>query len=263
MFKKIEIDQERELEALVRKEPASIEDGLTCLTHQRRANGKYIDVLAADGDGVLVVIELKVGEDDGMLLQALEYYDYVSDNRDRLAKEYEKLAKVVAEEDPRVILVASSFSERLKRAVRHFKPDISLKEYSYLATNSGERGLCCKEVPFESETGYSAPASLDSVFAYVNLPAVKETCDKVHTDIRKIGQEMEAVPAGNGVQVRYKCKNRLVSGLTLRRTFLYVWWRKDDDSWDEVKLTNAKSWLTKKERILRRMAKHYREFGGT
>lgn len=40
MFKKIEIDQERELESLVLKEPESIEDGLTCLTHQRRANGK-------------------------------------------------------------------------------------------------------------------------------------------------------------------------------------------------------------------------------
>lgn len=209
------------------------------------------------------MIELKVGEDDGMLLQALEYDDYVSSNRDRLAKEYEKLAKVVAEEDPRVILVASSFSERLKRAVRHFKPDISLREYSYLATNSGEKGLYCKEVPFESETEYSAPASLDSVFAYVNLPDVKTTCTKVHSDIKKLGQDMEAVPAGNGVQVRYKCKNRLIGGLTLRRTFLNLWWRKDDDNWDGVTLTNAKSWLTQKERILKRMAKRYRDFGGT
>ena len=262
MFTKIEIEKERELEALVLKDPESVEDGLTCLTHQRRANGKYIDVLAADGDGVLVVIELKVGEDDGMLLQVLEYYDYVSSNRDRLAKEYEKLEKVVEEEDLRVILVASSFSERLERAVRHFKPDISLREYSCLATHAGERGLYCKEVPFESETEYSPPVSLDSVFAYVNLPTVKETCVKFHSDIRKLGRDMEAVPGGNGVQVRYKCKNHLIGGLTLRRAFLYVWWRRDEDDWDEVKLTDAKSWLTKKEKILKRMAKHYHEFGG-
>src|ERR1039457_3446057 len=108
-MKQLQIDQERELEALVIKDPDSVEEGLTILTHQRPANGKYIDILAVDKDGVLVDMELKLNEDDDMLLQALEYYDYVLTNRDRIAREYEKKAKIVAQEDPRIILVASGF----------------------------------------------------------------------------------------------------------------------------------------------------------
>jgi RecB family endonuclease NucS len=61
MFKRIEIDQERELEDLVIKDPDPVEAGLKCLTHQRHANGKFIDVLAVEGDGVLVIVELKPG----------------------------------------------------------------------------------------------------------------------------------------------------------------------------------------------------------
>src|SRR6267142_305949 len=130
MFKRLEISEERDLENLVVKDPESIENGLTYLAHQREANRKFIDVLAVDADGVLTVIELKVGEDDEMLLQAIEYYDYVSSNRDRLAKEYEKRVKIVTAEDPRIILVASGFSERLTRAVRYFEPSTMLMEYA-------------------------------------------------------------------------------------------------------------------------------------
>src|SRR5580692_4421875 len=113
MFKRLEIDLERELESQIIKDIEALEDGLIYLSHQRSANGNYIDVLAADSDGVLIVIELKVDKDDEMLLQALEYYDYVSSNRDRLAKEYAAKAKIVDQEDPRIMLVASGFSERL------------------------------------------------------------------------------------------------------------------------------------------------------
>jgi hypothetical protein len=108
MFKRIEIDEERELENLVVKDPESVEDGLKYLTHQRQANGKFIDVLAVDRDGVLTVVELKVGEEDEMLFQAMEYYDWVSSNRDRLANEYKSRVKIVTEEDPRIVLVASA-----------------------------------------------------------------------------------------------------------------------------------------------------------
>jgi RecB family endonuclease NucS len=68
MFKRLDLDQERELESQVIKDPEALEDGLVYLTHQRAANDNYIDVLAADSDGVLVVIELKVGEEDEMHL---------------------------------------------------------------------------------------------------------------------------------------------------------------------------------------------------
>lgn len=130
----------------------------------------------------------------------------------------------------------------------------------YLETKSKERGLFCKEVRFESEGGYSAPIALDAIFGYVVNPGVKKACLKVHSDIMTLGQDLEAV--ANGTHgIRYKCKNRLVGGLSLRRTFFYVWYRKDDD-WPEFKLTAISDWAPRREKALKAMNKHYREFGG-
>jgi hypothetical protein len=260
MFKRLDIDQECKLESQVIKDPEALEDGLVYLTHQRPANGNYIDVLAVDSDGVLIVIELKVGEDDEMLLQALEYYDYVSSNRDRLAKEYEAKAKIVAQEEPRIMLVASSFTDRLRLAARYVEPKVTLLEYAYLETKSKEHGLFCKEVRFESEGGYSAPVALEAIFAYVVNPGVKKACLKVHSDIMTLGQDLEAV-ATNYHGIKYKCNGRLVGGLALRRTFFYVWYRKNED-WPEFKLTAISDWIPKKEKALKAMDTHYREFGG-
>lgn len=264
MFKKLDINQERELEALVIKDIQAVEEGLVYLDHQKRANGKFIDVLASDRDGVLVVMELKLGEDDGMLVQSLEYYDYVSINRDRLAKSYEKKAHIVTEEDPRIILVAASFSDRLKKAARYFEPTVSLREYSYLGTTAGERGLYCKEVPFESDSAYGQASSIDSVFAYINLQKVKDACMKAHANIRVLGPDIEVVTRGSK-ELRYKCKNRLVGGLWVARTFFHVWWwtDMDQDEWDSAKLTSLSDWSTRKKKILKVLEKCYHELGGT
>jgi hypothetical protein len=260
MFKQLEINEERDLENLVVKDPESIEKGLKYLAHQRQANGKFIDVLAVDADGILVIIELKIGQDDEMLLQALEYYDYVSSNRDRLAKEYEKRAKIVTVEDPRIILVASGFSERLKRAVRFFEPSTKLMEYAYLETKGGDKGLFCHEVSYESEDDYEPAISLEGVLSYVTDPKVKGVCEKVHAELLKLGKDIEDIPREG--QVRYKCKNRVVGGLSVRRTFFYVWWFLDSDNWDEVKLANPKEWLSRKQKVTKGFIKRYHAVGG-
>ncbi|HEY5915508.1 MAG TPA: hypothetical protein VJA21_33405 [Verrucomicrobiae bacterium] len=260
MFKRIEIDQERELEDLVIKDPEAVEDGLKYLTHQRVANGKFIDVLAVDGDGVLVVIELKVGEDDEMLLQAMEYYDWVSTNRDRLANEYRARAKIVTEEDPRVVLVASTFTDRLKKATRYFEPRTTLLEYSYLSTKGGEKGLFCKEVLNESESGYVPSMSLEGALSYINPDAVRNACQKVHDQLCEIGRDMEPSPRDG--YIRYKCKNRVVGDISLRRTFFHVWWCLGAQDWDSVKLASLKEWNAKKAKILKAYQKRYRDLGG-
>jgi hypothetical protein len=260
MFKRIEIDQERDLEDLVVKDPEAVEEGLKYLTHQRHANGKFIDVLAVDGDGVLVVIELKVGEEDEMLFQALEYYDWVSSNRDRLANEYKTRGKIVTEEDPRIILVASNFTDRLKKAVRYFEPRTTLMEYSYLSTKGGEKGLFCKEVINESESGFVPSVSLESALSYINPDNVKSACKKVHEEICRIGRDMEPIPRDG--YIRYKCKNRVVGDISLRRTFFHVWWYKGNDEWDSAKLESLKEWNGKKAKILKAYEKQYRELGG-
>ena len=63
---------ERELEDLVRCSAGLIEEGLVYVDHQKPTAGGRLDVLMVDSGKSLVVAELKVTQDDGMLLQGLQ-----------------------------------------------------------------------------------------------------------------------------------------------------------------------------------------------
>ena len=71
---------EQELEDIVRRSANLIEEGLVYVDHQKQAAGGRLDVLMVDSGKSLVVAELKVVQDDGMVLQGVDYYDYVSAN---------------------------------------------------------------------------------------------------------------------------------------------------------------------------------------
>jgi hypothetical protein len=260
MFKKVNISKESELENLLVKDPDSLEQGLKILTHQHRANGNFIDVLAADMDGVLVVIELKIGEDNEMLLQALDYYDYVSSNLDRLANEYQKVIKINVEEDPRIILVASHFTDRLKKAARYFKATIDLREYSYLETKTGERGLNFNEVPFDSDSEYAPAESVENIMNYINESGVKTLCLKVHKEILKLGSDIEIRPRSH--IIRYWCKNHVLGGLDLRKKFFYPYWKLPNGDYPYVTITKSSDWSKRREKVLNAFTKRYRLLGG-
>ena len=77
---------ESKLENLVRQAPELIEEGLKHMDHQKRSAGGRLDMLLVDSGGALVVAELKVVEDDWMLVQGIDYYDYVTANLQGLAR---------------------------------------------------------------------------------------------------------------------------------------------------------------------------------
>ena len=113
MKKYIQVNvKEGRLEDLVIKAPEQIEEGLKFLDHQRHTDRGRLDVLLVDSEGALVVGELKVVEDDNMLFQGLDYYDYVSSNLEALARLY-KDAGVDVNQPIRLFLVAPSFSVNL------------------------------------------------------------------------------------------------------------------------------------------------------
>jgi hypothetical protein len=104
-----EVD-ENTLEELIRHYTAKIEDGLKFVDHQVKTDReKRLDVLMVDSGGVLVVVELKVVEDDGMLIQGIDYYDFISRHIDSISKAYEKF-NIKSDQPPRLVLIAPSFS---------------------------------------------------------------------------------------------------------------------------------------------------------
>src|SRR4030042_305059 len=80
---------EGELEHKIRSQPNLIENGLKLVSSQRKAGRGPLDLLLVDSGNALVVVELKVTIDDDMLAQALDYYDYVYSNLEKLALAYQ------------------------------------------------------------------------------------------------------------------------------------------------------------------------------
>jgi RecB family endonuclease NucS len=64
---------EQQLEDLVRRHSGMIEEGLCYVDHQNKTNGGRLDVLMVDSGKSLVVAELKIVQDDGMLMQGVDY----------------------------------------------------------------------------------------------------------------------------------------------------------------------------------------------
>lgn len=122
---------EQELEDLVRRHTKKIEEGLAYIDHQRPAAGGRLDVLMVDSGKSLVVAELKVIQDDGMMLQGLDYYDHVSTHIESYARLY-KSHGIDATQPVRLFLVAPTFSQALVNRCKWLDIKVSLFTYNCL-----------------------------------------------------------------------------------------------------------------------------------
>ena len=123
-YKKVDVS-EAALEDLVRRHAGLIEEGLLYVDHQQAAAGGRLDVLLVDSGKSLVVAELKVGQDDGMLLQGVDYYDYVSSHVEAFARLY-KPQGIDPTQQVRLFLIAPSFSQTLVNRCKWIDLPISL-----------------------------------------------------------------------------------------------------------------------------------------
>lgn len=129
-YKKTDVS-EAGLEDLVRRHSGLIEDGLVYVDHQKAAAGGRLDVLLVDSGKSLVVAELKIVQDDGMLLQGVDYYDYVSSHVEAFARLY-KPCGIDPTQQVRLFLIAPSFSQALVNRCKWLDLPISLFTFNFL-----------------------------------------------------------------------------------------------------------------------------------
>ena len=122
---------EAQLEDLVRRYAGKIEEGLAYVEHQKSAAGGRLDVLLVDSGKSLVVAELKVVQDDGMLMQGLDYYDDVSTHAESFARLY-KAHSIDPTQQVRLFLVAPDFSQTLVNRCKWLDLPISLFTFTCL-----------------------------------------------------------------------------------------------------------------------------------
>lgn len=257
-FENIPIGNELELESIIIKNLDSIEEGLELISHQVGTGTGRIDILCNDADNRLTVIELKVRETDRILLQALTYYDWVNENLLSVKQMYPKANKIDASKSPRLILIAPSFSEDLKRAVKYFEPQIDLFEYIYLKSPSGEKGIYCKVIEIDEPERIVEPLSAQDHINYITDDTIRTLFKQTIEKIEGIGREIEVTPTKYRLAFKFRGRNFAI--LRRRRNFFRVETKEESGDWERSSDIKSRDDLTLE--LFNRIEEAYVRIGG-
>lgn len=203
-LKKAQPKNEKELHSIIEKELEAIEEGLRLLKYEYELVKGNPDFLCADSGGRLVIIEVKLQEDENMLFQALRYYNEIDRNRYIIAKMFSK--KTVDPEDhPRIILIAESFSDDLRRMGTLVVPDVEMYEYTVLKTEDGKEGICYHAVSLPKiEDKPVPPKTADELVAYMTKGSLVPAFEKVKTEIKSFNKEIEEYVTQGYIGFKYR-----------------------------------------------------------
>ncbi len=226
-YKVVDVSSEQRLEDLVRRHSDNIEQGLAYVDHQGRTSDGRFDVLMVDSGKALVVVELKATQDDGMLMQALDYYDYVSAHVEVYARLYAD-AGIDPTRPVRLVLIAQSFSATLLNRCKWIYARISLFAYQCLQFD-GDEDL----VPVFWEQDWPASRnppgnmSIEEHLRYITDPEVQGKARALLDEIRGWRADAVVLDAIKD-SVSIKVNNRVFAYFEPRRKF-YLLWTYDDE----------------------------------
>lgn len=182
-YRQIELS-ESHLEDLVRTGAELIEEGLKYVDHQKITDKGRMDVLMVDSGKSIVVAELKINEDDNMLFQGLDYYDYVSANIEAFARIY-KDSGIDPAKSIRLMLIAPSFSQTLINRSKWIDANISLFMVKCIKFEDSD-----EIVPVFSEITIPTPPepieekySIDDRLSYITSLEVRKIMEALLADL--------------------------------------------------------------------------------
>jgi hypothetical protein len=239
---------EHELEDLVRSNSNLIEDGLMYIDHQRPTSGGRLDVLFVSEDKSLAIAELKVSEDDGMLMQAVDYYDYVSNHVESYARLYHDFSI-----DPlkpiRLILIAPYFSQTLVNRCKWLDIKISLFTFICLRFEEDDSIVPVFTEQFIPETikVIDIPKINDHL-NWIEDPAIRKTVLSLFEEIKTWAPDQITIdPVKTGISM--KIRGKVFAYLYPRHSFFVISTYNNEDVWShtpvhvEEDLENAKKMM--------------------
>jgi hypothetical protein len=193
---------ETQLEDLVRQAPGLIEEGMQFVDHQKSTSQGRLDVLLVDSGRAMVVAELKVAEDDGILIQAVDYYDYIHARLEAYARLYSQF-KIDPTQTPRLLLVAPSFSTLLLNRLKWVNIPISAFRFKCieLEDSPGQIPVYVEEnIPAVPEPP-SVP-TIDGNLSYITDAAVKSRAQELVNFFRTLGPTISVDAIKGAISVK-------------------------------------------------------------
>jgi hypothetical protein len=257
-YKVIDIS-EQQLEEIVRKSSELIEEGLRYVDHQRRTERGPLDVLFVDSGKALVVAELKVVEDDGMLAQGLDYYDYITRNIEGYARAY-KNKGIDPTQRPRLFLVAPSFSLSLLNRCKWIDIPISLFTFQCIAFDDNPKEIIpiFREVTIPSRPQPVEVYTIEKRLDYITETKVRKTVEDLLDEIQDWDKENILIePTKYDISIKFS--GRVFAYLGPRRKHFIVYtydadgeWKgfpvKSDEDLDKVKVLLKKNYEEEKQK---------------
>ncbi|MDB5335987.1 MAG: hypothetical protein JWN70_1606 [Planctomycetaceae bacterium] len=229
---------ESQLESLVQQHPELVEAGLKYVDHQKVTAGGRLDVLLVDSGKAFVIAELKIVQDDGMLLQGIDYYDYVSTHIEAYARLY-KDHGVDPTKPVRLLLIAPSFSQSLVNRCKWIDAPISLFTYQCLKFDDDDDLFpIFTDQPLPTLPPILTIPKLEDNLAYI-------TDSSVRTEAQTLLDEMKAWKPGNVTldairgAISLKINNRVFAYFHPRRKHYVISTYNADETWTDYPVKSA------------------------
>lgn len=251
-YMQIEVN-EGSLEELIRHYSSKIEEGLIYIDHQVKTDrDKRLDVLMVDSGGALIVAELKVLEDDGMLLQGIDYYDYVTRNHEFICRTYSK-HKIKPSEQPRLMFIAPSFSIGFLERCKWLSIPMSLYTFQCI-TIENDNDIIPVFVNVNPPTIMKPPIprmSVDQILEYITDLDVRGLASDFLKEIKNWDEDNITLdPIQGWVSLKYR--GRVIAYLGPRRRFFGLEISNNEGNWPwitvhaenkDIELENARRML--------------------
>ena len=233
MRKYIVVDvSERQLEDLVRQAPDLIEAGLRFVDHQAFTTRGPLDVLLVDSGSALIVAELKVVEDDTMLVQGIDYYDYLLRNLDGFTRAYRSY-DIDARQPPRLFLIAPSFSVTFLNRIKWIDIPIRLFTFQCIEFEDarGEVVPIYKEVtPPELPDPYTGGYTLDDRYGYITDLDIRSLAQHLVAEIQEWDAQ-RVFPEATKYDISIKLSGRVLALIGPRRKHFMVYTSDQEGKW--------------------------------
>lgn len=239
-YEKIDVS-EQQLEDLVRRFTDYIESGLRYVDNQLTTNGGRLDVLMVDSGKSLVVAELKIIEDDDMLLQGLDYYDYVTEHRESYARLFQQ-HDIDPTQDVRLLLIAPSFSIRMINRCKWINAPISLFRFDCLQfEDTGEITPVFNEQTIPSKPQVLEKTTKEELLNWITDESALKRANKFLAETKTWGQGVSQDAIQSAISV--KVNGRVVAYLYPRRRYFLLGTHDEDGEWNTSTVKSEEDYM--------------------
>jgi hypothetical protein len=215
---------------LVRQNVDQLEEGLRYVSRQTFTESGRLDVLLVDSGHSLIVAELKIIEDDAMLFQAIDYYDYVSVHLEAFARLYNSFP-IDATQSVRLFLIAPTFSQTLIARCKWIDIPISLFTYKCIRLEGAS-----EIIPVFSEQTIPSPPevletySLDDRYAYITDDRIRNQAQQLIAEVVS-WDPAKTVAEALKYAISLKVSGRAFAYLSPRRKHFLIDTHNSDGKW--------------------------------